>query len=85
MTSQVKRQPWEDGSVNNKAKEYYQSKNMKCPKCNCPYVHTWLVAICYNCNYEGSRLEFACTEEQKEIERKFALEIPRLMQRNRHD
>lgn len=59
--------------------DYTKSEDMRCPKCGCMYIHTWLVAICYNCNYEGSRLEFANTEEAKQRELKFRNKIAPLM------
>jgi len=59
----------------------FPSKNgydYKCPKCGCHVIHTWLVAICYDCNYEGSRLEFANNEQTIEHEKKFKSKIPEL-------
>lgn len=55
--------------------------NYKCPKCGCQTIHTWLVAICYNCTYEGSRLEFANNELTIEHEKKFKKRIPQLKHR----
>lgn len=64
-----------------KTRKYYESKEMKCPKCGCPYIHTWLVAICYHCGYEGSRLEFAITEDCIKREIEFKKKIPILISR----
>jgi len=50
----------------------------KCPKCGCHVIHTWLVAICYDCDYEGTRLEFANNNQTREHEEKFAKRIPQL-------
>jgi len=42
-----------------------------CPSCGCKEIHTWLIAICYNCNYEGKRSEFAANEKTKKWEKHF--------------
>lgn len=69
--------------MDEKTEKYYHSKEMKCPKCGCRYIHTWITAICYNCEYEGQRLEFADTEECRQRELEFKKKIPMLISRMR--
>lgn len=56
---------------------------MKCPKCGSEQIHTWIVAICYICGYEGQRLEFANTEDCKKRELEFRKHIPELIAKMR--
>jgi len=44
-----------------------------CPKCGCKEIHTWLVAICYGCDYSGKRTEFAANKKTKQWEKKFEM------------
>lgn len=49
-----------------------------CPKCGCHEIHTWLIAICYECGYEGQRTDFANNEQTRQHELKFRKRIPQI-------